>query len=434
MSNFYIQNLPKYFRTGLIMAVVTVMPACGGSSGGDSPTPDDTTSEPRSPDDPIAPDSPSDNLDDLPEDTTDDVPEDPIDDTPEDTIDDVPEDPIDDIPDGTTDGNNDNDQGSDLDIGKRIPSRVKRVDFDLDNNGVIDAYTEISYDDSGRHMGSLYRYQGDSFPDATSVAGSLAVGIPDPGMSEITSISQYDTVGRLLSARSTIHSSVIGFVDVLFEYDYNQDLVIKKTQKQFNENGTAMEPIDFDYNYTDGYLDNIKISQTDNGIDLDELPDDIRDVVLGATVDYVDASVNDNGLVELLEYYSLADTLATTFQFEWSDQGQIKLYTQFYPDRATGSGYVSEFNYDDNGCLVSELSKEEDSGVVEGNTLTVFTRDPGTGAPIKAEVDYGNDGSVDAVAYYTVEDIPQLLIPAEPDYDYIFALGLASFCQVPSAN
>jgi hypothetical protein len=67
--------------------------------------------------------------------------------------------------------------------------RVARISYDYDNNGAVDATSEITYNAAGLPIQDRYVYTGDGVPDATNLRGTV----------NAVFTSTYDSAGRLLT-------------------------------------------------------------------------------------------------------------------------------------------------------------------------------------------------------------------------------------------
>ncbi len=105
-------------------------------------------------------------------------------------------------------------------IGTATPStsarRIKRLRYDLDNNGVDDAVREFSYDANGRVTAETYTYTDDGTPDNSFSTVSIDI---DDVSSDIS--YRYDAAGHLLNW--SMDSD--GEEDLSISYTYQGDLI-----------------------------------------------------------------------------------------------------------------------------------------------------------------------------------------------------------------
>ncbi len=251
--------------------------------------------------------------------------------------------------------------------------RLTRVVYDFDANGVADADSNLVYDPAGRVVSSDYTYFGDGTPDLFNTV--------DDEISQEDSLFGYDASGRLTS----------GNVDRGFELFETETFFVGDRFDQVflverDGSGGVVNDVRFDFGYTGGNLTEVlNRDNTDESLiftlgisyDAEGLPQQSDLLSLG--VDFSNIfTVDDGGNVTAIDssagaFGSGSATMtylpAPSGQLEhevWTETGTIgSLFSEF-----PGFDYRKTYAYD-------------------GNDLRTH-----------AEVDIGDDGSVEAIVTF----------------------------------
>ena len=239
--------------------------------------------------------------------------------------------------------------------------RVKRIRFDLDNNGVADGVKEFAYDAAGFLVSEEYVYTGDGTPDAdllSSVGLTLNFTGKDDEDERIT--YEYDANGRLQKWSATSASGTQGFT-------YTYDALDRVTQAD-------MGGVRYDISYTGSEL-----SAYDGFIGTSATP------FTRNTLTYDGA-----GRVARATGLDTRSGLETHIDFTFRADGAIVSRHQTSPD-IPGFFGTFDFAY---GSSMEPVAVTQTSSV--SGALRVDNSLDAAGRGIRSEFDMFADGTVDA--------------------------------------
>ncbi len=239
-------------------------------------------------------------------------------------------------------------------------SRMSAINYDLDNNGTVDATATILYDTNGRPSDFLYIYSGDGTPDTS--AGIIGLR----GDEEDSLSFSYDANGRLEQQIQDIpNASTITRLVFNFEWD-DDGLVTRNVNDFFDSSGGLFSRNTSDITYSNNLVsgwnevqENISPAATTNATgaviyDASNQPTDITYDV-GGVVSFNKNLTWDQGRTATSETTTSSGT--DTITYTYSADGQ-RLETRTITDGTNTQ--VHTFVYDSNNRL-SEIRYDRDN-------------------------------------------------------------------------
>lgn len=251
-------------------------------------------------------------------------------------------------------------------------SRMSAINYDLDNNGTIDATATILYDTNGRPSDFMYVYTGDSAPDTAEGIIGLR-GNTDESLS-----FSYDSNGKLEQQIQDIPSaSTITRLVFNFEWDANE-LVTRNVNDFFDASGGLFSRNSTDITYNGNLVsgwnevqENISPAAITNATgtvtyDGDNQPTDITYDV-GGVVSFNKTLTWDQGRTATSE--TTANSGTDTITYTYSADGQ-RLETRTITDGTNTQ--VHTFVYDSNNRLSEIRYDRENDGVIDAVETPVW--------------------------------------------------------------
>lgn len=264
---------------------------------------------------------------------------------------------------------------------KSFPNRVTRVDYDYDNNGMLDATDTISYDANGHVTQTSYHYSDDGMPDL--------LNLRDTGTTQETGTLTYDSAGN-------ITLFVVDRQSERFEVNFTSDasgLPTRLDWRQLNASGGQTAAQYWTFAYTNQRLDTV-----DNFITATNQLSNSQSFTYGA-----------NGLPTTSGFTSSGINATTTFT--WRGDGKLEaLNTQ------NDNGAVSNvtLTYNAQGLQQNQDWLNNGSGfsynAVPGKSYTRSITYDAQNRPATTRYDLDSDGNIDATVTLTWENEP--CIPA----------------------
>ncbi len=252
-------------------------------------------------------------------------------------------------------------------------SRVSAIQYDLDNNGTVDATATILYDSNGRPSDFINIYTDDGTPDSSAgITGLL-------GSEDVSLSFSYDANGRLEQQIQDIPGDPT-ITRLVFNFEWNgNDLITRNVNDFFNAGGglVSRHTSDLTYNGTlvSGWSEVQEsfapVAATTNATgsvtyDGDDQPTDVNYTV-GGVVSFDKTLTWDQGRTATSE--TTMNSSTTTITYGYSVDGE-RLETRTITDGTTTQAHT--FVYDGNNRL-SEIRYDRDNdGTVDAVETPVW--------------------------------------------------------------
>jgi hypothetical protein len=310
---------------------------------------------------------------------------------------------------GSSNGSVSADQdNSNTSLNRLYPTRLDRIEYDFENNGITDGIEYFSYNSEGKLEMTVFEYTGDGTQD-------LFLGESYEGAMRTEVIYSYDDMGRVTDINTSIIANTSpeasirgssGATNKSFVYDGESEYPVSKTESIFNESGSLTSRYTVNYMYnSEGYLFYSEFAYDPS----------------------VSSSAIDNPAFFHHQEYDYFEGFASESNFNYLDEffnATIVVYgsdglitSQFVSDDHTlsstppPSASVVEFSYNNRNCLAEiNIAAVSEFGVFENKTSTQIVYDS-QDRPINAFLDIDLDGGVDGKRTYYYEEASGTHIP-----------------------
>lgn len=272
--------------------------------------------------------------------------------------------------------------------------RIKRMIYDLENNGTTDGIREFIYNDQGYLTSENYTYVGDSDVDTDFIS----FFIDAPSYDSSSNIS-YDTSNHVVLITSI---SETGSSESAYEYGID-DLLDQYTEKTFDVNGELKTDLKYGVIYSDSLLVRWEMF-------LD-----------GSLSQYNDLSYDNSGLGTS----NLHNTVGL-LEYTYNESGYISRIRNTVPTLSDLEIYSVDFEYDAEAHLISRITQGSDLNYRWDYTYS------DDGLQQSWKIDLSSDGSIEAAVTIeweegSCEEAFYWVPLAEPNFllneDYPYAPG-----------
>lgn len=268
-----------------------------------------------------------------------------------------------------TGGNNSGNSGSGG--GSNTSSRLARIRYDFDNNGVFEGLREFTYDSSGRVSMERYTYNDDGTTDVDLKSFTLANSLVNSDTVPESTDYSYTADGLL---EAEVISGPSGRETT--NYAYRSDKLVGSVHTVKEDNtGAVTADISTALTYTDTRLDSFSIN------------------IAGQSEPFLRYDFNYGG-TGLLDYViqTMSSGIQVQQNFSWRADGKIDLITFELLNSQAGIILTVDYEYDSAGKLLARKSISDDPDEQYQWLFSYDSSNRMTGM----EVDLGSDGSVEA--------------------------------------
>lgn len=253
-------------------------------------------------------------------------------------------------------------------------NRVTRVDYDYDNNSVIDATDTISYDASGRVNLTTYLYTDDGTLDI--------LNLRDSGTTQETNAFTYDSDGNVILF---VVDRQFQRIEASMTYD-TAGLLTRQDFQFLNSSGGQISATYWDFSYTGQQLD-----QVDSFFGSNTTPATTQ------SFSYASSGLPTTSRIT-------GGSLDATTTFSWRSDGQLdSVDTQ--SDNGDSSSVV--IGYDTQNLQQTQTWTNVGQGFnyseITGQSYTRSVTYDAQSRPLVVSYDLDSDGSVDATVTFTWE-------------------------------
>ena len=245
------------------------------------------------------------------------------------------------------------------------PSQVKRVLYDNDSNGTLDAVATTRFNSQGRIASTEYRYSGDSTRDRDNV-------LDDDAGHEISQFT-YNGQGRVAKV-STDRDTDDGPERFVTQFTYTSEGGIKQVTFSQQFSGQSAQSGHMDFIYNGGELRRV----------------DTFSAELGAIIQSQRFVYGSNGLPATVTTASELGGFSVTTKFTWRPDGQLA--------GLTSGSETMRAEYDNAGRLVRQVWSDASDGLHYGELSDAYTvrfERNAQNRVVRRVYDIGSDGSED---------------------------------------
>lgn len=252
--------------------------------------------------------------------------------------------------------------------------RILRLNYDLDNNGIIDSVRSFNYDSDGRIVAEDYVYSGDGTPDTNF--GSFSIDGPAYNQSVTYS---YNSAGLLNVWSTTQQGSRTDMV-----YDYGADaLTDQLALDTYNSSGALIDHSVFNLSYTAGSLTGWEFRLGDNTLIQSnaltysistQVQSDLLTQTLGGAQSLFEYTTSATGKIDLI-HTSNPESGSTFFNdVDFVYDTADRLVSRVTTSSKTADNYRWNYAYDSNDELTTKQIDLASNGTIEA-TITAEWED-----------------------------------------------------------